>query len=224
MSRTRVSQEFRIGLIITVTVMLSLAACGGEETDGRAGGGSGVGESAKKPTPVEVELPVVGLASSLYTTTATLDPSSDADINARATGVVRELMHEEGDDVQAGEILLRLEDDEQRLRVKKARQLLASSKREYDRLKNMRVGVAPPTEMETAESSFEQAQTELELAQLNLSRTRVAAPFAGRLVWREVDLGDQVRDGDLLFRMMTITPLLVRVHIPANRMGTNMAW
>ena len=219
MSRTRVSQEFRIGLIITVTVMLSLAACGGEETDGRAGGGSGVGESAKKPTPVEVELPVVGLASSLYTTTATLDPSSDADINARATGVVRELMHEEGDDVQAGEILLRLEDDEQRLRVKKARQLLASSKREYDRLKNMRVGVAPPTEMETAESSFEQAQTELELAQLNLSRTRVAAPFAGRLVWREVDLGDQVRDGDLLFRMMTITPLLVRVHIPANRMG-----
>jgi RND family efflux transporter MFP subunit len=163
----------------------------------------------------------VGVASASYATTATLDPSSNADMNARATGVVRELLHEEGDDVEAGQTLLRLEDDDQRLRVRKAEQDLSSAKREFDRLSQMKgAGLVSPTDIETAESAYLQAQTELELAKLALSYTRIAAPFSGRVVWREVDLGAQVRDGDLLFRMMAINPLLVRVHIPANRMGT----
>jgi membrane fusion protein (multidrug efflux system) len=212
-----------------LVALLVLTDCGGSkpENDRRGGGrpgggrpGAGAGMPEKKPIPVEVQLPELGLASSSYATTATLEPSSDAEINARATGVVRELLSEEGDYVEAGQILLRLEDDDQRLRVKRAQQDLDSAKREYDRLVKMREGLVSSTDMETAESTFNQAETELELAELALSYTRIAAPFSGRVVWREVDLGAHVRDGAMLFRMMAIKPLLVRVHIPANRMGT----
>lgn len=173
-----------------------------------------------KTIPVEVAIPTVGLAASFYVTTATIEPSSDAKINARTVGVVQKILHEEGDDVNAGDVLLVLDDVEQRLRLRQAKQKFASAKREYNRLNKMKkAGVVSSTEWETTENNYNLAQTEQKLAEIALSYTQVAAPFSGRVVRREVDLGTHVAQGELLFRMMSIDPLLVRVHVPANRLG-----
>ncbi len=207
-----------------VFFILGLVSCGGGDSthtdDQQSAKLNAAAKRAAKSIPVEVKQPIKGLAASFYVTTATLEPSSDAKINSRANGIVRKLFHEEGDDVVQGEILLQLEDDDQKLRVKQAKQKLESSKREYKRLSKMKkAGVVSPTEWEETENAFRTAETEKELAELNLSYTQVAAPFSGRVVWREVDLGEHVGQGDLLFRMMAIDPLLVRVHVPANRIG-----
>jgi membrane fusion protein, multidrug efflux system len=195
-------------------------------SDGSPGGGKGKRGDAsnakrqEKAIPVEVSVPTFGLAASYYVTTATLEPSSDAKINSRTTGVITKILHEEGDDVTAGEILLVIDDADQQLRLRQASQKLASAGREFKRLSKMKkAGVVSPTEWEAADNTFVTAQTEKELAELALSYTRVAAPFSGRVVWREVDLGAHVSQGELLFRMMAINPLLVRVHIPVNRLG-----
>lgn len=178
------------------------------------------GKTNIKTTPVEVTTAQLGTAASYYLTTATIEPSSDAKINARASGVVRQILREEGDNVKAGDILLLLEDDDQKLRLKQAEQKLSSSRREFLRLNKMsKAGAVATNEWEAANNNFLAAQTELELAQLALSYTKVAAPFNGRVVWREVDLGAHVTTGNLLFRIMAINPLLIRVHIPANRIG-----
>ncbi|TQV76959.1 efflux RND transporter periplasmic adaptor subunit [Aliikangiella marina] len=173
-----------------------------------------------KPIPVETTLPSQGTAASYYVTTATLAPSSDAQINARTSGVVREILREEGDDVKAGDVLLKLEDDDQKLRLKQAKQKFASAEREFNRLSKMKsAGAVSPTEWETANNNYLTSRTDVELAELALSYTQIVAPFDGRVVWREVDLGAHVTTGNLLFRMMAINPLLVRVHVPANRIG-----
>lgn len=178
------------------------------------------GKKSVKTTPVELSRAKTGTAASYYVTTSTLEPSSDAKINARTSGVVRELLSEEGDDVKVGDVLLLLEDDDQQLRLKQARQRLSASEREYQRLNKMRkAGAVSSNEWETAKNAYESSQTELELAQLALSYTRISAPFDGRVVWREVDLGEHVGVGNLLYRIMAIKPLLLRVHIPANRVG-----
>jgi len=178
------------------------------------------GKKPSKTVPVEVQKPQMGLAASFYVTTATIEPSSDAKINARTSGIVKKILHEEGDDVATGDVLLILDDDDQQLRLKQAKQKLASATREYNRLNKMKKsGLVSPTDWDTAENNFKSAETEEQLAALALSYTRVAAPFSGRVVWREVDLGAHVGQGELLFRMMSIRPLLVRVHIPANRLG-----
>ncbi len=206
--------------LATALIILSLlvSACG----DSSKGGPNAQApkKPAAKPIPVEVANPQLGVAASYYVTTATVEPSSDAQIFARTSGVVRKIFREEGDDVKAGEILLQLENDDQKLRVKQAEQNLASAQREFNRLSKMRkAGAVSPTEFEAARTNFETAQTELELAQLALSYTQITAPFDGRLVWREVDLGAHVLNGNLLFRVMAIEPLLVRVHIPSARVG-----
>lgn len=176
---------------------------------------------AKRSTPVEISPPSIGTAVSVYRTTTTLTPSSDANINARAGGVIREILREEGDDVKKGDVLLRMENDDQKLRLKRATQELDSAEREYSRLSLKKDGgVVSLNEWESAEKAYKTSKTEKEIAKLELSYTEIIAPFDGRVVWREVDLGTHVNESDLLYRMMAINPLLARVHIPSNRIGT----
>lgn len=206
------------------SLIFTLFSCSGNEStraaDQQSNKKKGGSQKAGKTIPVEVKQPTKGLAASYYVTTATIEPSSDAKINSRTSGVVQKLLHEEGDDVKAGEVLLVLDDDDQQLRLKQAEQKLGSAQREFKRLNKMKKsGMVSPTEWETTENTFKTAETDKKLAELALSYTRVAAPFDGRVVWREVDLGAHVGQGELLFRMMSIRPLLVRVHIPANRLG-----
>jgi len=211
-------------VLFSIVGTICLASCGTDDgaknqakRPGMAGKPSG---RATKTIPVEVNQPELGLAASYYVTTATIEPSSDAKINSRTSGVVKKILHEEGDDVSAGDVLLILDDDDQQLRLQQAEQKLASASREYNRLNKMKkAGVVSPTEWETADNAFQTAGTEKKLAELALSYTRVAAPFDGRVVWREVDFGAHIAQGEMLFRMMSIKPLLVRVHIPANRLG-----
>ena len=208
---------------IFLSFILSLFLISCSDDSAKQGGKPGAGQKGKRPAtaiPVAVTSPEVGLAASYYVTTATIEPSSDAKINSRTSGVVKQILHEEGDDVKSGDILLILDDDDQRLRLKQAEQKFESASREFKRLSKMKkAGVVSPTEWDTAENNFRTSETDKKLAELALSYTRVAAPFDGRVVWRDVDLGAHVGQGELLFRMMSISPLLVRVHIPANRLG-----
>lgn len=214
------SRKIRL-IVISLIACSFLAACGDQPAEAGKRPGAKFGGAAKaKSIPVEANKPTTGLAASFYVTTATIEPSSDAKINSRATGIVKQLLHEEGDDLKSGDVLMILDDQDQQLRLKQAQQNLASASREFKRLSKMKkAGVLSPTEWEAADTNLQTADTEKQLAELALSYTRIAAPIDGRVVKREVDLGGHVAQGELLFRMMSIRPLLIRVHIPANRLG-----
>ena len=200
---------------MTLFVLVGISGCSDDSTSKKLSK-----KAEPKPIVVELSKPIVADATAFYETTSTLEPSADIQINARASGVVKRIQCEEGDDVRKGDILLVLEDDDQRLRLKQAQQSLDSSKREYDRLNKMRTaGAVSAKDWESASNEYLKAKTEVELAELTLSYTQIAAPFDGRIVSREIDAGDFVASGALVFRMMSIKPLLVKVHVPANRIG-----
>ena len=176
---------------------------------------------APKPVPVAVDLVKKGTASSVYITTATLEAEQSAQITARTTGVVRELFQEEGDYVENGRILLNLENDEQKLALKEQRLHLKRLRNEFERqLKIKEAGLLSPQEFDLTENDLNLAEAALEKAELALSYTQIRAPFSGHIVRRYLDLGNQVQPGTPLFDLLDMDPLLMKVHIPANRIGT----
>jgi len=206
--------------VLCLSCVSILAACDSDQAKSNKARGKLQNQKPLISIPVAVQKPLVGTAISYYESTVALEPSSDASITARTTGVVREILHEEGDDVEAGAVLLRLEDDDQRLRLLQAKQNLEKAEREYARVKKMRAsGVVASNDYDTAEIAYKNAKTELELAELALRHTQIVAPFTGRVVQRSVDLGTTVAAGAVVFRMMAIDPLLARVHVPASRIG-----
>lgn len=217
-------------LLTSALLALPLAGCGGDDAGaanaagrgGAPGGGAGGpgGPGARPDVPVAVERVALGTASSYYTATATLEAENRARIDSRVSGVVKKILREEGDFVQAGEALLLLEDDEAKFRLQQAAANLRVAESEYARRERMRdEGLLSAGEFETTENTLSIRKAELGLADVALSYTRITAPFSGRVVRRHVDLGANVSAGTPLFEVMDDDPLLARVYIPTKRMG-----
>ena len=149
--------------------LIFLCGCGGKPAGPGASAAArngGNGRPPQKPVPVAVGRVVIGEASSSYVTTATLEPEYQAQVLARTTGVVRQLKKEEGDNVEQGEILLLLEDDDQTLKLKQAEINLSQLEHEHQRRIKMREsGVLSSQEFDDTKNAVEKAKAELELAQ-----------------------------------------------------------
>ena len=98
---------YRSGSAAILTVAL-LAAC---QSDPSSDSKSAEDETA--PIPVEVGLPVRGDVYAMYSGTAPIEAFAEADVIGKVGGEIRELLVEEGDEVNKGQILARLDGDGQ---------------------------------------------------------------------------------------------------------------
>jgi len=211
-------------LSVCVGLLLACAGCGqGEEETqgaaqhhgpGRSGGPGGPGGGQAIPVAVQPAAP--GNIASYYKATATLEAEKQAEVLARVTGLVASLAAEEGDQVAKGAALLTIGNDEYRLRVKQAEASTANLRSRYERLQAMQAeGLVTDEEFGTARSDLASAEADEGLARLNLSYTKVRAPFAGRVTSRLVDAGQNLAVGTPLFVLADFDPLLARVHVPS---------
>jgi len=174
------------------------------------------GRPDQQAIPVAVTRSETGAISSFYHATATLEADKEAQILARASGVVRELVAEEGDMVAQGDPLLRIDNDEYRFRLEQAEASTVNLKSRFDRLTQMREQeLTTDEEYQAAKSDLASAEAEEGLARLNLSYTTVVAPFSGAVTQRLVDVGQNLGVGEALFVIADFKPLLARVHVPS---------
>jgi membrane fusion protein (multidrug efflux system) len=165
---------------------------------------------------VAVQAAEMGSISAYYRATASLEVENEAVIEARVSGTVREVRAEEGDEVRAGQVVLRIDPREFQLRAQQADAQADKERNRFDRAKKMfEQNLVSEQEFSAARSDLAAAEATLELSKLELSYTDVTAPFGGQVVRRTTDIGRTVGPGDPLFALADIHPLLARVHVPA---------
>jgi membrane fusion protein (multidrug efflux system) len=153
--------------------------------------------------------------SSLYSTSATLRADKRATITARTQGVVHRLLVEEGDAVEAGQALAELENDEQKIAFERARSSHETLQRDFERTRNLHgQGLVSDEEFETVRREAEDAEHAAALAELELSRTMIRAPFSGVIVTRHLDVGTTVNDGTAVYDLADLVPLYADVNVP----------
>lgn len=207
--------------LLLLSLLLMCAGCGnGEPPANAAQARGGNGRPEQPPVPVAVQAAQRGPIASYYTATATLEAEKQAEVLARVGGVVQAIPAEEGDTISAGGTLLRIENDEYRLRVEQAEANTENLRSRFERLKTIAAqNLISAEELDTAERDLKSAEADEGLARLNLSYTRVDAPFSGRVVRRLVDVGQNVSAGTPLFQLADFDPLLARIHVPAKQFG-----
>jgi RND family efflux transporter MFP subunit len=163
-----------------------------------------------------VEAVSTGAIASYYTATATLTAEKEAEVLARVTGVVQTLGCEEGDLVKKGSVLLQIETSEYKLRLAQSEANTTNLKDRYSRLSDMfEQQLVSAEEFEDVKNQLKAAEAAEGLARLDLSYTTVRSPFAGRVVQRLVDVGQNVSVGTPLFVVSDFDPLLAVVHVPS---------
>jgi len=129
------------------------------------------------PLPVEtvrVKSPVAaseGGEQVILTATGYIVAAHKIEVASKVVGRVASISVEKGDKVKAGQVLVRLEDDEYRAQLEQAQGQLANLEA---RLAELRNG-SRPEEIAKARADVNQAKADVENAQLTLNRTRALA-------------------------------------------------
>jgi len=172
-------------------------------------------EEDTPPVPVETSKPVRGTVYAVYSGTAPIEAFAEADVISKVDGEIREILVEEGDDVDKGQILARLDGDRLRLELNESEARLRKMQRDFQRNKDLREkGLLSEGDFEKLQYDLEALQASYNLAKLELDYTQIRAPLDGVVSSRYVRLGNTIKNGDPMFRVTSFDPLVAYLHIP----------
>jgi membrane fusion protein (multidrug efflux system) len=142
-------------------------------------------------------------------------------LSAQITETVAQVMFEDGDAVEAGELLLRLRDDQERAELREAEVNLAQQRREYERLRGLiDQNAIPRSQLDEQESRLDAARAQLAAARARLNDRRIVAPFSGVLGLRQVSPGALVEPGDLIATLEDLDVIKLEFSVPETFLGT----
>jgi RND family efflux transporter MFP subunit len=177
------------GTILTL-LAVGLAACGRHEAP-PAGG------PAPAPTrQVRTAEVVRSGGAGEVAVPGTVQARKRAALSARMPASVTELPYQEGQWVEAGAVVVRLDDAAVRAAVAAAEAAVKAAESDLGRTRTLlEKGAATPRELEQMTAAASGTQAQLTAARDSLSYTALRAPFAGRVASRRANLGDVVNPG-----------------------------
>lgn len=186
---------------------------------------------ASGPPPVHVELAPVQQTAIRDTVdlVGQLEAEESVVLKPETSGVVASVGFEDGDEVQAGQVLLQLRDGEQRARRHEAEAQLKLAEDELTRTRALAVRqTVSVAELDRATATAEAARARRDLAQVELDRMTIRAPFDGVLGARLVSPGDRVSKTTALVRIDAVDRLRLLFSVPelavtAMRVGSPVA-
>jgi membrane fusion protein (multidrug efflux system) len=133
---------------------------------------------------------------------------------------VVELLVEEGDPVRQGQILLRLQNEEQRSNLDKVGAQIARAEREFEQQKRL-FEQEMISEKVFNDASYELDQLRISLAdaEREMGYAEIKAPIGGVVTARMVNLGDQVTLGQHVFDIVDFDSIVARIYVPEKHLA-----
>ncbi len=221
--------------LVLLSVAVAGSGCGGEgeatSGDGTASDTTAQAENeakgnkddkdkdaeAKKVEAVPVDVAVLdrGPIEAVIRASANLEAERSVAVLAEAARRVVERRVEEGDVVRKGDLLLRLQDEEQRSALARAETELSKAQREYDRQKSLfERDLTTEQALNDATDELERRKLAFEDAKRELGYAQVRAPISGTITSRMVNLGDHVQVGQHLFDIVDFESIVARIFVP----------
>lgn len=176
---------FAAGLIASTTL---LTGCGAAEAT----------DNAEKPAeelvitiPVETQAVTKGTIASTYQSTAILEAKEEAFVVARASGIIEEILVEEGDYVEKGQVLAQLDKKRYELNLAKARADMKGVEQELAKVNKVySQKLVSDDTFDKLTAQYESAKAMLRLAELDLKETTITAPISGYIAERNAKVGN----------------------------------
>ncbi len=145
----------------------------------------------------------------------TLEPEKQVDVVAETTGTVLNVLVEEGDYVESGMPLVKLDDDEALLALREAKLKKENAERVYKSSSdNFKENIISKDEFEEKRFQLEIATVELERKQLEYEYTTIESPLDGVIVERNIEEGYYIEKDQMVFKVADFDPILARIYIP----------
>jgi membrane fusion protein, multidrug efflux system len=195
---------------------------------------SGNKQQDAKVFPVEVTRAAYENVQHTLEAVGSFFPEDEVKVGAEVEGTIKKLSVDEGAIVKKGDLLLEIDDEKFRLEVEESEAMLTEGLR---KLENARATLNRMTRLYKegviGEQNYDDTKTQTLLIEANvenikarlnrfkksLKDTRVMAPIDGVVSERKVSVGEYVKVGAELFKIVDSNPLKLAFTIPENSAG-----
>lgn len=220
-------------LMLVAALGSGVVACDGAMGGGQGGGkGPGGGEGKKGPGPggggpqgeAAMQVKVVRLVTApierWYQSSGTLEAIRSAELVAVQPAIIEKVLVDEGDEVQEGQLLARLDGRALSLQADAARVELENLEAELGRLESVQGDAISREEIDKQRYLVEQARAGVRLSRHQAKQTVVRAPFVGTIVTRYVDEGNFASTSTPLFHLADLRVLELPLYLPEKDAAT----
>lgn len=136
-------------------------------------------------------------------------------VKAEVPGQIIDVHIKEGQMVEAGQILVKLDDGDYRARLARIEANYSLAKQNYDRISALvKKKYTPPTELDEIKAQLKDLAAQRNEALLALNRTSIKAPISSLLNKLKAKKGDFVGVGDPVAQILEIDKVKVTVGVP----------
>lgn len=210
----------RFALIPVTILSIALVGCGEEAPPDPAG---------QTPASVETVTATATTSAEVGRYRGTVQGMRRVPLSTKMTGTVQALSVEEGDRVEAGQMLARIRSEnveaqraQVEARLREARAARDNAQTEFERIKALREeDSATEQEFDNAQTAYERAQAQVEALESKLAETEdmltyaaIEAPMDGYVVEKRVETGGLATPGRPLLVVETLDALKAVVQVP----------
>jgi membrane fusion protein (multidrug efflux system) len=136
-------------------------------------------------------------------------------VSADLPGIVESISFDSGRQVQAGEVLVRLDAKQERAQLAAAEAQRDLARVTLDRVRGLVAeGVVAQSELDRASAEHKQAEARVGELRATIDRKQIRAPFSGALGIRQVNLGQYLNAGDPVVSLQAVDPIYVNFSVP----------
>ena len=136
-------------------------------------------------------------------------------VRPEVAGRIAEIGFREGERVNRGDVLIRLDDSVQRADLERARANLTLSRTKHERAVDLRnKGFVSTQALDELENSVKVAEADADLMNARMGKMTLRAPFSGTVGLRQASVGDYVKEGQDIVNLESLDPLKVDFRLP----------
>jgi membrane fusion protein (multidrug efflux system) len=218
---------FRTPLVhaLTAAVLLgclAIAGCkGGADAQAKGKDGDKKEEKAQEAVPVEVVAVANRPVAASYSGTAPLEARGESQVVAKTSGVALQVMAEVGQQVRAGQVLVRLDSDRAALQAAQSAAQVRKLEANYNRsLQLSKQQLVSANDLDQLKFDLENARAVNRLANLEVSYANVVAPISGVIAERSIKPGNFVQLNSPIFRIVDTSRIEATLNVPERELAT----
>lgn len=195
-----------LALLAALGVSQLLLACGGAE------------EARQKPLPVEAAPLSQARFTDSVDTITTLESVEIVNLAARAGGRILRLGVQEGQVVKQGQLLMQLDQTQQRAELASAIATMEANKKDFQRYDYLaKQGAASAIQRDRFREAYISSMADVQARRADLGFNNLQAPIAGVISDLVVKAGDVIQEGDPFTKIIRNDRLFARIDLPAVR-------
>lgn len=142
------------------------------------------------------------------------------EVSAEADGVVRAILFTAGSFVEAGDVLVRLDDEVEQSQLRSAEAAAELARLNLERGKQLIArSVVSQADFEQIEATWKQAAAQVDNIRAVIAKKVVRAPFAGRVGIRRISVGEFLAKGAAIVSLQSIDPVYVEFSVPQRHLA-----